>query len=164
MEAKAGPDKSGPDLIQHDRPVADALAVKSRIENLVSQIVEPYLEGVRLEPVFEVPGEKRGFVLVVVPATEGFPCRSRKDWKDYQRISAGAMPMEYFQIADMFGKRRRPVLKLHLDAGDITRMGEISDRTFVVAIENCGRGIAKFPSNRFSRMPGIRCWRMWARW
>jgi hypothetical protein len=29
------------------------------------------------------------------------------------------------------------------------------ERTFIIGIENCGRGIAKFPSIRFKRDPGI---------
>ncbi len=49
------------------------------------------------------------------PPTDGFPCRSRKDSRFYLRVSAGTFPMEYFQIADMFGKRRRPVLRFHLE-------------------------------------------------
>ena len=155
MEAKSGPNKDDPDLIQRAQPVADALAVKSRIENLVGQLVEPTLEGVLVEPVFEVLGQTSGFVLVAAPATEGLPCRSRKDWKFYQRISSGTYPMEYFQIADMFGKRRRPSLKLHLEDGETTRVQGIADRTFTVGIENRGRGVAKFPSLRFHTVPGI---------
>jgi predicted HTH transcriptional regulator len=108
MEAKVGPNRDDPDIIQQARPITSALAVKSRIENLVGQLVEPGLEGVQVATVFDSPGSMSGFVLVDVPATEGFPCRSRKDSKFYLRVSSGTFPMEYFQIADMFGKRRRP--------------------------------------------------------
>jgi len=61
--------------------------------------------------------------------------------------------MEYFQIADMFGKRRRPILKLHLEEGRITQpgVGANPQRGLIVGIENCGRAVAKFPSLRFKR-------------
>ena len=155
LEAKSGPNKDDPDVIQRALPVTDALAVKSRIENLVGQLVEPPPEGVQVEPVFEIPGQPAGFVLIAVPATEGLPCRSRKDWKFHQRISAGTYPMEYFQIADMFGKRRRPLLKIYLEDGETTRMQDIADRSFTVGIENRGRGVAKFPNICFPMVPGI---------
>jgi len=156
MEARLGPNKDDPDVIQRARPVANALAVKSRVENLVGQLVEPGLEGVQVEAVFDPPESVSGFVLVGVPPTEGPPCRSRKDWKFYLRVSAGAFPMEYFQVADMFGRRRRAVLKLYIEEGRITQMaGRTMDRMFTVGIENRGRGVAKFPGLRFKRTPGI---------
>ena len=156
MEAKASPSKDDPDLIQGTQPVLDALAVKSKIENLVSQLVEPSLENVQIASVMQAPGSNSGFVLVDVPPTEGLPCRSRKDSKFYLRISAATMPMEYFQIADMFGKRRRPILKLYLQDGEINRIiGTPMDRTFTIGIENRGRGVAKFPSLRFKREVGV---------
>jgi hypothetical protein len=53
--------------------------------------------------------------------------------------------MEYFQIPDMFGKRRRPALKLFIEEGKINQMvGSTMDRLFTVGIENRGRGVAKF--------------------
>ena len=54
--------------------------------------------------------------------------------------------MEYFQIADMFGKRRRPVLSFYLEEGMVESRSGIPTRTFVVGIENSGRAVAKFPS------------------
>ena len=82
---------------------------------MIGQLIEP---GIGWCPasneVSEPVGSESGFVIVLVPSTDGPPCRSRKDWKFYQRISSGTYPMEYFQIADLFGKRQRPVLELHL--------------------------------------------------
>jgi hypothetical protein len=155
MEAKGGPNKDDPDLIQRAQPVTDALAVRSRIENLIGQLVEPGLEGVRVATLFDQPGSQSGFVLVDVPPTEGLPCRSRKDWKFYLRISAGTLPMEYFQIADMFGKRRRPSLKLYLEPGGIEMRSGRPVRLLILGIENRGRAVARFPSIQFRRSNGL---------
>ncbi len=73
LEAKSGPGKDDPDLIQQTRPVPDAMAVKSRIENLVGQLVEPGLQGVRLAAVPESPSSSSGFVLVNVPPNRRLP-------------------------------------------------------------------------------------------
>lgn len=149
MEARTGPGKDDPDLIQQARPVPDAMAVKSRIETLVGQLVEPALQGVRVAAVPESPGSPSGFVLVSVPPCDGFPCRSRKDSRFYLRVSAGTFPMEYFQIADMFGKRRRPVLKFHLEEIGIEPRQGVPTRILTFGIENVGRAVAKFPTLRF---------------
>jgi hypothetical protein len=153
LEAKSGPGKGDPDLIQQARPVPDAMVVKSRIENLVGQLVEPGLQGVRVAAVPESPGSSCGFVLVNVPPTEGFPCRSRKDSRFYLRVSAGTFPMEYFQIADMFGKRRRPELRFHLEEIGIEPRQGVPTRTMTFGIENVGRAVAKFPTIRFQAAP-----------
>jgi hypothetical protein len=147
MEARSAPSKEDPDLIQKASPVSDVIAVKSRIENLIGQLVDPRPEGVKVTAILDSPESKAGFLTIKVPPSEGLPCRSRKDWKFYQRISAGTYPMEYFQIADMFGKRRRPVLKLYLEEGQVESRG-VQTRLVVFGIENCGRAIARFPTIR----------------
>jgi hypothetical protein len=154
MEARSL-QKDAPDSIQQMKPVADAVAVKAKIENLVGSLVEPPLQGVRLAHVLEREGEPSGFVLIYIPPTEGFPTRSRKHWNFCLRVSAGTLPMEYFQIADMFGRRRRPHLELWGEVGGVTPHPGYSEREFIIGITNSGRAIARFPSLRFRRTPGI---------
>lgn len=155
MIAKAGPNKDDPDQIQATQPVADTTLVKTRVQDLIGQLVEPGITGVRVNEINDSTGTKSGFVTVLVPATEGLPCRSRKDWKFYQRISSGTYPMEYFQIADMFGKRRRPMLELHLDEGTVQGTGDSRYRLFYLGIKNSGRAIAKYPGLRYKNVQGL---------
>ena len=150
MDARSGPNKDDPDLIQRTAPVPDTIYVKSRIENLIGDVVEPRPESVQLAIVPDAKGSPSGFVIVNVPPTEGLPCRSRKDWKFYQRISAGTYPMEYFQIADMFGRRRRPILALYLEEDNVESRQGRPVRILTVGIENMGRALAKYPSIRFN--------------
>jgi predicted HTH transcriptional regulator len=107
MRARAT-SKDEPDLVESPAPVADTKAVQSRVLDLIGQLVEPGIEGVQAVEVSEKTGLKSGFVIIHVPASEGPPRRSRKDWKFYLRVGSGTIPMEYFQIADMFGKRPHP--------------------------------------------------------
>lgn len=151
------PKKDEPDAIQSLKPVQDAVAVKSRIENLVGNLIEPTLPGIRVIHVLDVPGQPTGFVVVYVPSTDALPVRSRKHWNFFIRISAGTFPMEYFQLADMFGRRNKPVLSLWHQRGRI-RMehgAAFYEREFLIGIQNSGRAIARFPSLRFQIMPGI---------
>jgi hypothetical protein len=155
MEAKAGPTKYDPDVIQRAAQVTDPIAVKSRVEALVGELVEPRLQGVRMAAIPDPPGSATGFVVLSVPPTEGPPCRSRKHRDFFQRITSGTYPMEYFQIADMFGKRHRPQLSLFLEVGRFRLDGQIYEREFTIGIENSGRAVARFPSLRFRPVPGI---------
>jgi hypothetical protein len=156
MEAKPV-QKFDPDLISSERPVADATAVKARIEALVGEMVEPPLRGVRVAAVAEQPGSKAGFVLIHVPPTDGFPVRSRKNSHFYQRIASGTYQMEYFQIADMFGRRRRPSLELCLEEIEMRSRGlgnvVVVERLMMLGLRNKGRGIARFPSIRLQAGP-----------
>jgi hypothetical protein len=156
---KARPKSKGdPDLIQSAAPVADASAVKSRILNLLGEIVEPGIEGIQAAKVNEKLGSKSGFVVVYVPAAEGPPRRSKKDWKFYVRIASGTYPMEYFQIEERFGKRPPPRLELYLEPDGI-RAATFAPRTparwFVLGLQNLGSGIAKFPNVRYRRASGL---------
>jgi len=164
MRAKAA-SKGDPDLVDSPAPVSDTGAVASKILDLVGQLVEPGIEGVQAIPVNDPPDSKSGFVLVYIPPSEGFPRRSRKDWKFYLRIGSGTFPMEYFQIADMFGQRAQPDLNIHLKylnsgmspypgAGH----GEFH-QFWQLGLKNDGRGIAKFPSVRFKFDVGFRVYR-----
>lgn len=155
LTTKTGPDKYSPDVIDGVAPVTDAPALKSRIESLVPELVEPGLAGVKVAAVLEPQNANSGYVVLDVPATDGPPCRSRKDWRFYLRINSGTYLMEYFQIEDMFGKRHRPDLSLVVEIGRYRLDGQIYEREITIGIENRGRGVAKFPSLRFPRVPGI---------
>ncbi len=156
LEARS-PAKGDPDVIQGLKPVADAVAVKSKIENLIGNLIEPPLPGIRVAEVLAIPGQPSGFVLVYIPPTDGLPVRSRKHSNFYMRVSAGTFPMEYFQLADMFGRRQRPVLSLWAVVGRVRVEPNAAywEREFFVGIMNSGRGIAKFPSLRYPVVPGI---------
>jgi len=156
MKARAV-SKDEPDLVESAAPVADTSAVKSRILDLVGKLVEPGIERVRAEEVNEPSGSKSGFVIVYIPASEGFPRRSRKDWKFYLRIGSGTFPMEYFQIADMFGRRPQANLELYLklDSTDAGGAAGKACEIWWLGLTNRGRGIAKFPGIRLKKGPGF---------
>jgi hypothetical protein len=149
--------KDEPDLIDSPAPVSDTSAVKSRVLDLVGQLVEPRIEGVQAVEVSHKGGVKSGFVVVYIPASGGPPRRSRKDWKFYQRIGSGTLPMEFFQIEERFGKRPPPKLQLYLEkARDrVAAYPTRPSRWIVLGLTNVGNGIARFPSVRYCRACGL---------
>jgi hypothetical protein len=149
--------KDEPDLVESAVPVTDTRAVKSRVLDLVGQLVEPGIEGIQAVEVNEPAGARSGFVVVCIPSSEGSPRRSRKDWKFYQRIGSGTFPMEYFQIEEKFGKRPHPKLELYLENERYTGViyPGVRSRHFMLGLRNLGFGIAKFPSIRYRRAVGL---------
>jgi hypothetical protein len=149
--------KDEPDLVSSVKPVSNIRAVKSRILDLVGQLVEPTITGIEANDICETPSAQSGFVTVYIPASGGNPRRSRKDWKFYLRIGSGTYPMEYFQIVDRFGLRPAPMLAVSLDPEPIpdTFYQNQPARSFWLGLTNNGRGIAKFPSVRFERSLGL---------
>jgi Putative DNA-binding domain len=150
--------KEQPDLIESAREVRDTATVKSRILDLIGQLVEPPVEGIEAHEVKHPENSTRsGFVVVYIPASHGLPRRCRKTWKFYLRIGSGTFPMEYFQIAEMFGRRPQPNLKpilQHNNFGPV--LGDQSvHQFFFLGLFNDGRGLAKFPSIRFQRSHGL---------
>jgi Putative DNA-binding domain len=157
MRARAT-SKDEPDLVHSAAPVEDTRAVKSRILDLVGQLVEPRIEGFQAIEVNESSDATSGFVVVYIPASEGSPRRSRKDWKFYQRIGSGTFPMEYFQIEERFGKRPHPKLEMYLEPSKYTGMLHNPwghSRWVALGLRNVGFGIAKFPSIRYHRRCGL---------
>jgi hypothetical protein len=150
--------KDEPDLVDSAAPVADTRAVRSRILDLIGQLIEPGIEAVQASEINEPVGSRSGFVVVHIPASEGSPRRSRKDWKFYLRIGSGTFPMEYFQIEERFGRRPPPKLELYFEIEGIrhsTYDPHHPERSFVLGLRNLGYGIAKFPSIRYRRSSGL---------
>lgn len=150
--------KDDPDVVTGSAPVSDTSLVKSKVLGLISNLVEPGIVGVEAREAREQSNSKRGFVVVYIPKSEGSPRRSRKDWKFYLRIGSATLPMEYWQIEDMFGKRPHPRLTLHIEGRDRTSRpvdarGPV--REFVIGLKNEGGGIAKYPGIRFRRELGF---------
>jgi hypothetical protein len=88
-----------------------------------------------------------GVVLVYVPKSDLAPHCSMKDRRYYQRIGDSFLPMEHYQIADMFGRRHQPRLVPYVEAsGDINFRGKMH---LVVGIRNTGVAIAKFADLSF---------------
>lgn len=125
----------GIDCIDAFPGVDDARRVASRFDELTPQAVSPGTAGVVHRAI--VPrSESRGFVATFVPASDGGPHMARfGEDRYYQRIGLSFSRMEPFQIADMFGRRARPSLKVSLK--------QWNPFEYRVQIENVGRGPAR---------------------
>lgn len=158
MKTKRG--STGADVVDQEVPVNDVEDVRSQILDAISKIVEPGIEGFqsRAVPLTTRPKSKKGFVVVFVPATDGPPQRSRATKEFYWRIGPQTLPMEYFQIEDRFGRRPHPRLVVNIKHDQIRPLPlqpNTRQRILTVTVTNVGRGIARFPCLRYSKLQGI---------
>jgi hypothetical protein len=91
-------------------------------------------------------------VVVLVPESEDSPRRSKVSKEFYIRIGPTTVPMAYFLIADRFGRRPHP--RLRVDVTHETFFQNL-ERTFAVSVINDGRGLARFPAVRYQRIGGL---------
>ncbi|MCK5051626.1 MAG: ATP-binding protein [Candidatus Cloacimonetes bacterium] len=116
----------------------------SRLNELTSRTTKPPVDGIKHKAVKE-KGDN-GFAVTYVPECDSGPIMAKLGEDRYYKRSGDTFyRMEHFDIADMFGKRRKPKLLL---TGRYLKDGNTP--TIFISIENMGKGIAKFPFVAFN--------------
>ena len=140
-------------------PVADRKAVASEALDIILKFVEPGIEGVKIKTIPDAGSKPSGFVLILVPPSDGVPRRSRVSKEFHVRIASGTVSMELFQLEERFGRRPLPKLSLHLEPQQMMERWGLTNgplRQILFGLKNEGRGIARFPGIRFKRSANLR--------
>lgn len=107
------------------------------VDALVSY-TQPIVEGVRIEAIASAGGG--GYVKCLIPASDKSPHRAMQADREYWRRGAsGFRRMERYEIADAFGRRLRPSLRLFVELRPFE--GDWTEIHFYMTNE--GRGVAK---------------------
>lgn len=150
-------DADGVDVVQEESPVPNVEGVRSEVLDAIAKFVEPGIEGIQSKSIRLPDDALKGFVVVLVPESQGSPMRSVVTKEFYVRIGHQTIPMAYFQIEDRFGRRPHP--KLVIDGPKVQVRASMQyglmERAFRIVLKNAGRGIARFPAARFNKNNGI---------
>ncbi len=129
---------------------------RERLESMLIDRISPPIEGLRIHPLRNKKG--RVIFLIDVPASERAP-HMAADYRYYCRQNFQKRIMEHYQVADMFGKRRRPDIELSAYMTFARRKVDIGiardECAIRVDVTNYGKAVAKssaiiiFPSNCF---------------
>lgn len=154
---RAAKDDDGLDAANALAPIENCERALADLRSYTAQGTSPSVDGVECKPVYE-SDKGEGYLVLYVPAFDGNPCMAMSgEDRYYKRTGDRFVRMEQYEIADMFGKRRRPVLSLwvELSRGGITRgAGSTTfDLSAVIGIQNSGRGLARFPYLELSSKP-----------
>ena len=126
----------GPDKIDWDD---DPAHTPEWIETVLLNGIHPPVVGVRI---LQVRNDKGGAVWLVDAPPSSNPPHMAPDGLYYYRSNFSVLRMEHYQVADAFGKRRRPVLRPTLTASRLDTTGKSASLTYGMANE--GRALAKW--------------------
>ena len=142
---EARPDSDKVDRASAAKPVANAALLVSRLNELTGSAVSPIVDGVEHKVLTE--GGSSGFAVTFVPESDsGLHMAKQGEDRYYKRSGDSFYKMEHYDVADMFGRRKRPHIEL---VGTVDSVGFSGTRNNVVSllltIVNSGRGTATAP-------------------
>jgi hypothetical protein len=143
VEARQNP--QGVDCACGKREISPLSLFLSKLNQYTGDAATPIVDGVQHKKI--VATNDRGFAVTFVPPSEGGPHMAKLGVDRYMKRSGSQfLKMEHFEVNDMFGRRKRPVLRLGWCSTITTRIGN-GDVHFrvVLGIENSGRGSATAP-------------------
>jgi hypothetical protein len=143
------------------REIEELSTFKMKLEEHNSSWVSAPPDGV-LHKTIPISGPDKGCAVTFVPESDSVPHMYNLEHRYYKRNGSRFLPMEHYEVADMFGRRKRPKLivdceltadrhYIHRDrvkAADGRVIPRDSVKAFckaVIVIRNDGRGTAKFP-------------------
>jgi hypothetical protein len=143
----ARPDDTGIDAASGLVPLRSGKSILSKLLALTGQAATPIVDGVEHRLLTLGPDES--LVLTLVPTSDGGPHMAGLGERRYYKRSGSAFyVMEHFDIADMFGRRRRPELRLVLSPSVTARNsgpgGRSVELQILVSLHNRGRASGDF--------------------
>jgi hypothetical protein len=126
-------------------PIAPLSTFLSKLNEFTGEAANPLVDGV-IHKGIESSADS-GFAVTLVPASDSGPHMAKLgEDRYYKRSGSRFAKMEHYEVADMFGRRQRPLLELsyrlnrrNIDPG----IGIVTQVT--LALKNSGRGSAKAP-------------------
>lgn len=160
-------DIEGVDCACGKSEISDISRFVSKLNEYGGSAVSPVVVGVE-HKVLSIPGsDNKGFAATLVPASDSGPHMAKLGEDRYYRRSGSSFKcMEHFEVADMFGRRPKPLLRLAHHAERPRRLGNREKYLITLNIENRGRGSARDSLFRFALSPELPIWplRIRRRW
>lgn len=143
---EARKNNGGVDCAVEVKPIHRIARLISRLNELTGDAVSPIVDGVQHRAL--ATDNDKGFAVSLIPESASGPHMAKLGEDRYFKRSGDSFyRMEHYDIADMFGRRPQPELKLEgtirgLDVRGFTRQASIS---LSLILSNSGRGSAKAP-------------------
>lgn len=124
------------------KPVASAAAVLSQLREHPGQVTSPVVDGVE-HRLIEGAEAGTGYLLTFIPTSDRGP-HMASDKRYYKRNGASFLKMEHFDVADMFGRRQRPDVRLVLGyTKEADSTGDHHKYRLMAKLRNHGRARAR---------------------
>lgn len=147
IDARRQPD--GSDVASELRPIDAVAPFLSELTRYAAEAVNPAIEGVG-HRVLQRSNCEPGFIATLIPRSDGGPFMAKfGEDRYFKRSGTQTLRMEHYEVADMFGRRRRPQLRLEAQlvrGSDTMARGERTvDVSADIGLWNYGRAIAVAP-------------------
>lgn len=142
------PTPDDPDVAKELKPISKLDVFLSDLWSYTPQFVLPPVLNVDHIPIYQSKQQKKGFVVTVIPKTDGDPHMSmgKGDRCYYCRAGASFIKMEHYMVANHFRRKSSPKLELVYRFGEVERQGNKFKATVIVGICNVGTSIAIYPA------------------
>jgi hypothetical protein len=141
----AKPNADGIDCAVGKSPISPLSQFMSQLALFTGEAANPIVDGVIHRKIEESPDA--GYVVTYVPASDGGPHMAKLGEDRYFKRSGGRFAkMEHYEVADLFGRRQRPLLKLTHKLVHPPPPGCAQDTlNIILGLDNSGRGSARAP-------------------
>lgn len=117
---------------------------KERIEQLIySNIRSSSKPVINVYPVRDEADASKAIYLIEIPQGDNPPYQA-SDGKYYRRLNATKYPMLHSEIADFFGKRRKPALSLIFEIIQVNIQDSEYSFMLRILVFNTGKAVAKY--------------------
>lgn len=149
VEARKGPD--GVDCANGTDPIDKIDKFESQAKSLIPHLLSPVNEDIEVARIDSGKRPKAGYLVILINRSDRRPHRSEaKDDKQYfKRVGDSFMPMEHYDIEDMFNRTTTPKLELTYEIRKGVGIGSKSDGEqqvlYTIGLKNTSLVSAKFP-------------------
>jgi len=133
------------DCAQAKKPIKNVKQFLNKLNEFTGIAANPIVEGVIHKEILE--DTDTGYIKTLVPYSDSGPHMAKlSEDRYYKRSGDSFYKMEHYDIEDMFGRRKKPILRLKYKFVDMQYLGENRIKVDIqLIIENLGRGSAKAP-------------------
>ena len=161
VDCRRGADRDDPDAVQELKPIRNLRRWLSDLQSYEHQVASPALAGVRHAIIIDpTQGDDVGYAVTYVPRSEGQPvmaiAKMKEQYSYFVRSGSSFGKMTHSLVADRFGRRPHPDLKISLVGGVKNEADGIRDYEFTLGIKNIGRGLALYPAVLFGVAGGLK--------
>jgi hypothetical protein len=138
--------KDGIDRVQGIEPIEHLNQFASELNTVTPEMVSGPVPGVEHRKILASGGADEGIVVTAIPQSDATPhmATGPELHRYYRRASDRFQEMEHYEVADMFGRRPHPDLRVE-PFWEMQGPAESPQIILQFMVSNRGRGVAEFP-------------------
>ena len=136
------------DAAEELRPISSISIFNNKVHSLLKELVSPAVDAVQID-IIENSTSDEGFLIMHIPQSDEVPhmAKAKNLHRNYIRQEDSFKKAEHYQIADMFGRRAQPILRVYGILQNVSS-SNYPDRTRYpfdvdIVLKNFGKGTAK---------------------